>query len=263
MKFNVITLMPDLVKNTLSQGVVGSAFNKNICELELVNPREFTDDVHQTVDDRPFGGGDGMLMMVAPLEKSLSSLNLESNEEVYYLSPQGPRFNDAMATEISQKKEVTLICGRYGGVDQRFLAKNNIKEVSIGDYVLSGGELASAVIIDAVARKIPGVLGHVASASQDSFSDDLLEAPYFTRPRNYQDWEVPEILLSGDHKKVEEYRELMSYLVTLQKRPELVENKKVPWDKLESLLANMSDEDIKVSGLDKQALLKIITKEKS
>lgn len=255
MKFNVITLMPELIKSTMSYGVVGSSFSKNICNLNIVNPRDFTSDVHQTIDDRPFGGGDGMLMMVEPLEKSLKSLNLQTNEDVYFLSPQGEKFNDSLSKEWSQKKELTLICGRYGGVDQRFLVKNKIKEISIGDYVLSGGELGAAVIMDSVIRKIPGVLGHSSSADQDSFSGEgFLESPYFTRPREYEGLSVPEKLLSGDHKKVEEYRYISSVLVTLAKRPDLLRDKIIEWEVVKEALHAMSEEEAFVCGFDKKDL---------
>ena len=227
MNFHFITLMPELIQQGLDFGVVGSAFKKQICSAEFINPRTFATDNHQTVDDRPFGGGDGMLMMAEPLQKSIDSLSEPG--EIYYLSPQGEVFNDSLCKELSSQKKLTFICGRYGGVDQRFLTKNKIKEISIGDYVLSGGELAALVITDAVVRQIPGVLGHGASAYEDSFKDNLLEAPYFTRPQSWQEMEVPATLLSGDHKKIADYKMNLSILTTLQKRPDLLRGRQVDW----------------------------------
>ena len=206
MNFHVISLMPDLVQQALDFGVVGGAFKRKLCQLNLYNPRDFSQDTHQTVDDRPFGGGDGMLMMPEPLQLCLE--NVGTTEELIYLSPQGSLFKDSMARSLSLKKEITLICGRYGGIDRRFIMENGIREISIGDYILSGGELAAAVVIDSIVRHIPGVLGHICSSEEDSFKDGFLESPGFTRPRNWRGKPVPEILLSGDHGKIEEYRKM-------------------------------------------------------
>lgn len=256
MKFNVISIMPDLIESMLKDGVVGSAFQKGICSLNTINPRSFTSDVHQTIDDRPFGGGDGMVMMAEPLQKSLDSLRPINESTIYYLSPQGKVLTDEMATELSEKNEITFVCGRYAGVDQRFLNKNNIQEISIGDYVISGGELAALVVMDAVIRKIPGVLGHAKSASEDSFAmNGILEAPSFTRPREVFGMEVPETLLSGDHKKIDHYKELLAILVTLQKRPELLLAKNVEWKKIKDFLEKISDKECQSLGLLKDELL--------
>jgi tRNA (guanine37-N1)-methyltransferase len=256
MKFNIISVMSDLISQGIGHGVIGSAFKKGIAELNLINPRQFTEDVHQSVDDRPFGGGDGMLMLAEPLERSLCSI--EEKDNVYYLSPQGELFDDKMAREWSQEKQITLICGRYGGVDQRFLNKNKIKEISIGDYILSGGELAALVIIDATLRHCSGVLGHVSSADQDSFSDGLLESPYFTRPQNWQGLEVPNILLSGDHKKITDYRKQMSLIITLIKRPELLHDKKINWQECYTFLKNQDSKELYFLDLSKENILKLI-----
>lgn len=215
--------MPELIQESLKSGVVGKAFKTGDCQATYINPREFTEDRHQSVDDRPFGGGDGMLMMAPPLQKALESRPEDLQGPVIYLSPQGRPFTDAWARELSQAPDLTLICGRYGGVDERFLVKNQIQELSIGDYVLSGGELAAAVVVDAVTRLRPGVLGHVDSAEVDSFSEaPWLEAPHLTRPRNWQGLEVPPILLSGDHGRVQEWKRHMSRVATVLKRPDLV-----------------------------------------
>ncbi len=262
MRWHIITLMEDMIHQGLSHGVVGKAFTKNLASYEVINPREFTSDVHQSVDDRPFGGGDGMLMMAEPLQQSLDSI--ETRGACYYLSPQGKPWDDKMALEMSEQKEVTLLCGRYGGVDQRFLEKNNIKEISIGDYVLSGGELAALVVIDTVMRKIPGVLGHVSSALKDSFSDLLLEAPYFTRPQEWEGMAVPSVLLSGDHKKIAEFRDRCAQVVTLLKRPDLykkwISKKNVPLleqkNDLQKFLGTLSDSEKHVLGIDKNRVEK-------
>lgn len=221
--FRVITLFPEMIESLFREGVVGQAARKGLLEIRTQNPREFTDDVHQSVDDRPFGGSDGMVMMAEPLERSVRKLEDESpGAQLVYLSPQGRRLDDAMVQEFARNPNLILICGRYGGIDQRVLVKNQIREVSIGDYVLSGGELAAAVVIDAVARQIPGVLGHKDSAHRESFRDGFLEAPLFTRPREWQGMAVPEILFSGHHARIEEWRRQVGILITLLKRPDLV-----------------------------------------
>lgn len=250
MKINVITLMPEMVESGLSYGVVGAAFKKGLCLLETINPRLFTDDNHQSVDDRPFGGGDGMLMMAEPLQRTLNALNPPG--PVYFLSPQGQTFDDALATELAKVSEVTFISGRYGGIDQRFLQHNHIQELSLGDFVLSGGEPAVIAIVDSVVRKLPGVLGHVASAQEDSFAKQgLLEMPHFTRPQNWQGLSVPPILLSGNHQKIEEYKTSMSLVTTLVKRPDLLNKIKVSWSDLYQYLEQMADEDWQPLGFDK------------
>ncbi len=243
MKFHIITVMPDLIEAGLQKGVVASAFKKGLCQLNLINPRSFTSDVHQTVDDRPFGGGDGMLMIAQPLQAALDETGQKNN--IFYLSPQGQKLTDGLVKSLAQETEITLICGRYGGVDQRFLTANSIKEISIGDYVLSGGELAALVIIDALARQIPGVLGHASSAMEDSFTNQRLEAPYYTRPQNWQGLDAPPILLSGDHKKIKEYQLHVSLITTLFKRPDLLEGEKnLDFKKTIDFIKKASQEDL-------------------
>jgi len=256
LNFQVITVMPELVQATLNFGVVGRAFEKGICQLDLINPRTFTNDNHQTIDDRPFGGGDGMLMLPEPLQASLDSLVHEG--PIVYLSPQGQLFNDSLARQWSVEKSLTLLCGRYGGVDHRFLLKNKIQEVSIGDYVLSGGELAAAVVIDAVTRMIPGVLGHTDSADEDSFAKGLLEAPHFTRPREWQGMGVPPLLLCGDHKRVQEFKDWGSLVFTLIKRPELLKNK--DWNRAGALayFGKLAEENLTFLGLERTKVLKLL-----
>ena len=242
MKFHIISLMPDLIQQSLNFGVVGTAFKKRICQLHLYNPRDFTGDIHQTVDDRPFGGGDGMLMMAEPLQLCLESIG--QTGELIYLSPQGTLFKDSMARSLSSREQLTLICGRYGGVDRRFIMKNRIREISIGDYILSGGELAAVVFIDSIVRHIPEVLGHIRSSDEDSFKDGFLEAPGFTRPREWRGKPVPEILLSGNHGKIKEYQKMTALVTSLLKRPELLKNRKIPWDDVYTYFQNCGDQNM-------------------
>lgn len=223
MKFQVITLFPKMIEDQFTEGVVGQARAKGLIEIQCINPRTFTDDVHHTVDDRPFGGGDGMIMMAEPLKKSLDSIQSFKGKKnrVIYLSPQGKPFSDSRAKALSREGAVVLLCGRYGGLDQRFINEYVDEEISIGDYVLSGGELAACVVIDAVARHIPQVLGHGASASDDSFSEGFLEHPNFTRPREWLNLGVPEVLFSGHHSQISKWKKMVGQLVTLKKRPDL------------------------------------------
>ena len=228
MIFDVITLFPEVISDMTRVGVVGAAFKRGLLQLNLVNPRDFTSDVHRTVDDRPYGGGDGMVMLVDPLQSALDSLNLLADESkrtrVVYLSPQGPVWNDQRARDFAKTVDrLTLISGRYGGVDERFLEVNRIEEMSIGDYVLSGGELAAGVLIDSIARHIPGVLGHKESSDHESLARGTLEAPQYTRPVEMSGRRVPEVLLSGNHQKIQTWREMMALLVTRKKRPDLFE----------------------------------------
>ncbi len=222
--FQVITLFPQMIDTLFQDGVVGSARKKEVLQISTINPREFTSHVHHTVDDRPFGGGDGMIGMAEPLWQSWQRARAQDpSTELFVLSPQGETLTDVLVRELAVKPNLTLLCGRYGGVDQRFLAHTGARELSIGDYVLSGGELAAAVVIDSVARQLPGVLGHADSSQKESFAQGLLEAPQFTRPREWQGLSVPEALMSGNHAKIEEWRRFVSILVTVEKRPDLAD----------------------------------------
>lgn len=256
MKFHVITLYPDLILNYFKFGVVGSALDKKFIEVNCINPRDFTQDVHKTVDDRPFGGGDGMVMLASVLEKSVQSVASNSVRPlVIYLSAQGEPLSESKVKDLSQHQELVLINGRYGGIDQRFLNEYVDEEISIGDYVLSGGELASLVVIDAVTRKIPGVLGHADSSEKDSFSMQYqggLEAPLFTRPSDWKGQNVPSILKEGHHQKIEEWKTMMSQLMTLQKRPDLFKvNKEIDLEKLKKFYSQLSQDEKQVCGLKK------------
>lgn len=226
MKISVLTIFPEMIAEALRVGVVGQALKEQKVHLHLMTPREETSDTHRTVDDRPYGGGDGMVMLADPLKKSLEKLVPERSPKtrVVYLSPQGSLFSHKKALELADMDHLVLISGRYAGVDQRFLNQCVDEEISIGDYVLSGGELAALVLIDAVIRLKPGVLGHANSTLNDSFAlkSGLLESPQYTRPAQWENQTVPKVLLSGHHEQIEQYREFVSYLVTFKKRPELL-----------------------------------------
>jgi tRNA (guanine37-N1)-methyltransferase len=225
MRFDVITLFPEVVEQTAAMGVVGRAITDGLVQVETWNPREFTDDVHRTVDDRPFGGGPGMVMKVEPLQKAIQSAKEVTEEptKVIYLSPQGRRLDQQGVNYLSQFSRLVLLAGRYEGIDERVLESHIDEEWSIGDFVLSGGELPALVFIDAIARTLPGVLGHEQSATEDSFVDGLLDCPHFTRPEVFEGKGVPEVLLSGDHKKIAIWREKQALGKTWLKRSDLLE----------------------------------------
>lgn len=225
-KFKVITLFPDLISHYLQDAIIAKAVQLNVLFVELINLRDFSDNPYKSVDDMPYGGGDGMLIRADILEKALLSIKKEK-QTVIYLSPQGKLFNSTQGDNLIQngEHEIVLICGRYAGIDQRFIDTYVDQEISIGDYVLSGGELPALVVIEAVTRLIPGVLGNRTSAVEDSFKDGLLEAPQYTRPQIWNEQKVPDILLSGNHQKIAEWKQKMALEVTLKKRPELLHRK--------------------------------------
>ncbi len=245
-RFSVISLFPEIVQFNLEKGVTGQALKKNVFELELVNPRLFTIDIHKTVDDRPFGGGDGMVMLAEPLEKAIKSVQ-RTNSKVVYLSPQGRNLTADLSRELAGEVHLILISGRYSGIDQRLINKYVDVEISIGDYVVSGGELPVCLLIDSVARFIPGVLGHADSAIRDSHSDGLLEAPQYTRPARYLDQNVPEILSSGNHAKIKDWKEKMSLVVTWVKKSDLLNPVQVQQAKV--LFDQLSEEEKGILGL--------------
>ena len=224
--FSVVTLFPEMFDNFFSQGVIGRAVKKGLIEVALYNPRDFTNDKHRTVDDRPYGGGPGMLMMVQPLADAIASAKAAASKQVkvVYLSPQGRKLDFEGVQALSQYTDLVLVAGRYEGIDERIIETLIDEEWSIGDYVLSGGELPAMVLMDAVSRLIPDVLGHNQSAVEDSFTSGLLDCPHYTRPETYQDKSVPEVLLSGDHEKIRQWRLRESLKRTLQRRPDLLNN---------------------------------------
>lgn len=225
MLFDIITIFPHFFDSSLKDGVVQRAIEADILKVRAFNLRDFTVDRHRTTDDRPFGGGEGMVMKPEPIYKALNVLKEESPEaRVILMSPRGRLFDQALAGELAQFQRLILICGRYEGVDERIREHCVDLELSVGNYVLSGGEIAALVVIDAVSRLIRGVLGGESSAEKDSFSDGLLEFPQYTRPRVFNDWEVPELLLSGDHAKIAKWRREQSLGLTYEKRPELLDS---------------------------------------
>ncbi|MGB0238739.1 MAG: tRNA (guanosine(37)-N1)-methyltransferase TrmD [Cycloclasticus sp.] len=236
MRFDVITLFPELFEQTASMGVVGRAISSNRIQLNTWNPRDFTTDVHRTVDDRPFGGGPGMVMKVEPLGKAIQSAVNDSDEpaKVIYLSPQGRKLDQQGVDYLAKCSRLVLLAGRYEGVDERVLESHVDEEWSIGDFVLSGGELPALVMIDAVSRTLPDVLGHECSALEDSFVEGLLDHPHYTRPDVFGGVGVPDVLLSGDHKKIAVWREKQRLGKTWQKRPDLL--KKIELTKHQQLL---------------------------
>lgn len=226
-RFRVITLFPDLIRSYLSDALIAKAMAQNLLSVELIPLRDFTDNSYKSVDDAPFGGGDGMLIRPDILEKALLSVRSESKKQlVVYFTPQGQLLEtnwvQKMASVDFGYDEVILICGRYAGVDQRFIDMYVDCEVSIGNYVLSGGELPALVLIEAVSRFIPGVLGKIESAQQDSLQNQLLEAPQYTRPQEWNGRRVPEDLLSGNHRRIEEWKHKEALKVTQEKRPDLL-----------------------------------------
>tara|TARA_B100001029_G_scaffold155563_1_gene140464 strand:- start:145 stop:849 length:705 start_codon:yes stop_codon:yes gene_type:complete len=218
----VFTLYPEMFPGPLSKGLYGKALEKKIWDLETVNIRDSAEDKHKTVDDTPFGGGNGMLLKADILGKSIDS-NIKKGERIFYLSPKGKKFDQKIAKELSKEKTINLICGHFEGVDDRILNTRNIEEISIGDYILSGGESASFVVIDTILRLLPNVLGNDMSKKDESFENGLLEYPQYTKPQIWEKKSVPEVLLSGDHAKIKDWRLAQSEAITRRQRPDLWE----------------------------------------
>lgn len=227
-KIRIITLFPELIQSYLQDALIAKAIGLNLLSVELINLRDFSDNAYKSVDDSPFGGGDGMLIRADILEKALLSVKNENTKlYVIYFSPQGHLLEqnfiqDFVRNESLRTVDVVLICGRYAGIDQRFIDTYVDQEISIGNYVLSGGELPALVFIEAVSRFIPGVLGKIESAHEDSLKDNLLEAPQYTRPQIWNEQKVPEVLVSGNHQRIAEWKKEMALKVTLKKRPDLL-----------------------------------------
>ncbi len=223
MRIDVITLFPELVEQVISCGVVGKAADQGIIDLHCWNPREYTRDRHRTVDDRPYGGGPGMLMKVQPLQDTISAVRRQNDgARLIYLSPQGKLLTQQRLARQVELGSVILLCGRYEGIDERLIQSEVDEEWSIGDYVISGGELAAMVCIDAMTRLLPGALGHEESARQDSFSDGLLDCPHYTRPELYQGERVPQVLMKGNHRDISAWRRQQALGRTWQRRPDLL-----------------------------------------
>ena len=219
-KSRIFTLYPDYCPGYLEKGLFGNALKENIWSLETVNIRDYAEDKHKTVDDTPYGGGNGMIIKADVLAKSIDE-NAGGNERIIFLSPKGKLFDHNFAKRLSEEKVINIICGHFEGIDQRLVDSRNIEEVSIGDFVLSGGETAAFVVLDAILRFIPGVLGNENSNKEESFENGLLEYPQYTKPQIFEKKSVPEVLLSGDHAKIKDWRLSQSEAITRDRRPDL------------------------------------------
>ncbi|HUN70462.1 MAG TPA: tRNA (guanosine(37)-N1)-methyltransferase TrmD [Burkholderiales bacterium] len=230
MRFDVVTLFPEMFAAVTHSGISGRALETGLWSVGLWNPRDFTTDNYRTVDDRPYGGGPGMVMLAEPLEKALDAASEAGGGKVIYLSPQGRKLDHEKVMELAGRTAVTLLCGRYEGIDERLIERRVDEELSVGDYVLSGGELAAMSVIDAVVRQIPGALGDGQSAAQESFVDGLLDCPQYTRPELYRGAKVPEVLLSGHHENIRRWRLKQALGRTWLRRPELLAARKLSAD---------------------------------
>ncbi|HEX2651624.1 MAG TPA: tRNA (guanosine(37)-N1)-methyltransferase TrmD [Burkholderiales bacterium] len=241
MRFHAVTIFPEMFAAVTKSGITSRALQAGLWSLELWNPRDFTRDNHRTVDDRPYGGGPGMVMLAGPLEKALDAAKQAGGGRVVYLSPQGKRLDHRTVLELSREESLTFLCGRYEGIDERLIARRVDEELSLGDYVLSGGELAAMAVIDAVVRQIPGALGDEQSAVQESFTDGLLDCPQYTRPEQYGGEKVPEVLLSGHAANIRRWRLKQALGRTWLRRPDLLEARRLSTDE-QHLLAEFQQE---------------------
>ncbi len=239
MKFDILTLFPDLFSPLIRQGIIGRAVKKGLVDIRLTDIRSFARGAHKVTDDRPYGGGSGMVMKPGPIYRAIRSIErAEGKSLVILLTPQGPTFNQPKAWELSRQNQLILVCGRYEGVDERIRSNYIDLELSIGDYILSGGEVGAMVLVDAVSRLVPGVLGGERSTREDSFEDGLLEYPHYTRPRVFKGMEVPSVLLSGDHEEIRLWRRTQSLKRTLERRPDLLK-KSVLQEEDKTILARL------------------------
>jgi len=222
-RFDVVTLFPEMFAAITGSGITSRALDAGLYSVTTWNPRDFTTDNYRTVDDRPYGGGPGMVMLPEPLERTLDAVKTAGGGRVIYLTPQGKKLDHRRVMDFSNEKSLTLLCGRYEGVDERLLERRVDEEVSIGDFVLSGGELAAMAFIDACVRQLPGALGDDASALEESFADGLLDCPQYTRPETYSDRKVPEVLLSGHHENIRRWRLKQALGRTWLRRPDLLQ----------------------------------------
>ncbi len=228
MKWGIVTLFPTMVVDALAHGVIGKAVQKGLVELSTFNPRAYATDVHQTVDDRPYGGGPGMLMRVEPLRASIADARARlRSAPVVYLSPQGEMLTQTLVHELAELPELIMVCGRYEGIDERVVELDVDREISVGDFVLSGGEPAAIAMCDAIGRLVPNVLGHADSAAQDSFSNGLLDCPHYTRPEEIVNLRVPDVLLSGHHGDIAKWRRKQALGRTWLRRPEILEKQEL------------------------------------
>ena len=221
----IFTLYPDFFPGILSKGIYGRAIKKNLWSLDVINIRDYAEDKHKTVDDTPYGGGKGMVLKPDVVSKALDQ-NLKKNEKIIYLTPKGKMFDQNRAKNFLKDEKVNILCGHFEGIDQRVLDIYEIEEISMGDYILSGGEVASFTFLDSILRLLPGVLGNEASVEDESFSDDLLEYPQYTKPQEYKNIKVPDVLLSGNHEEIEKWRKEKSIEITKKNRPDMLKHEK-------------------------------------
>jgi len=245
MHIAVVSLFPEMFAAVSEHGVTGRAVSQGKVAISYSNPRDFTSDRHRTVDDRPYGGGPGMVMMVDPLRQAIDAARAQAGPaaRVIYLSPQGARLDHAKAVALAEEPGLVLVAGRYEGVDERLIEAEVDEELSIGDYVLSGGEVAAMVVIDAVTRQLPGVLGHELSAQEDSFADGLLDCPHYTRPEDYAGRRVPEVLLGGNHEEIRRWRLKQALGRTCERRPDLLEGRAMTAEEKELLAEYLRERD--------------------
>jgi len=216
----IFTLYPEVFSGPLEKGLYGKALSKNLWNLKIVNFRDYSDDKHKTVDDTPYGGGSGMLIKPDVVAKSLDN-NIGKNERTFYLTPRGKLFNQKLAKELVLEKKINLLCGHFEGIDQRVIDSRKIEELSVGDFVLSGGETAALIVLDSILRLVPGIIGNEESTKEESFENGLLEYPQYTKPKIWEKLGVPEVLLSGDHNKIKDWRLSESEAITRVRRPDL------------------------------------------
>ena len=226
MRFDIVTLFPELIDVYTGSGIIGRAVENGMFELGSVNLRDYSEDKQKKVDDYPYGGGPGMLLKPEPMFKALDAIK-KHNSYIIYLSPKGNLFNQEKAKELTEKEHIILIAGHYEGIDQRIIDRYVNEEISVGDFVLTSGELPALMIVDAVGRLIPGVLGSEELTVEESYSNSLLEYPQYTRPESYSELQVPEILLSGNHKKIKEWRRFKAIELTLKRRPDLIKDENI------------------------------------
>lgn len=253
MKISFITLFPDFIQSYLSTGLLARAQQNQLFEFEILNLRDHAAGNYKSVDDTVYGGADGALIQYEPLKKALEQAQPSAESKVVYLSPQGKKIDQSLIADLKKCEHLILVSGRYAGIDQRFITQFVDEEVSIGDYVLSGGELPSLVLVEALSRKIEGVLGNEQSAQEDSFEHGLLEAPQFTKPSEIENMKVPEVLMSGDHKKIATWKKNMSVLVTLKKRKDLISSKDINWMAINEFYNQLTTQDkalLQIENLD-------------
>ena len=241
LRFDVVTLFPEMFAALTASGITRRALERGLWQIECWNPRQWTQDVHRTVDDRPYGGGPGMVMMASPLEQAIVTA------KVIYLSPQGARIDQRRVAELAASSGAILLCGRYEGIDERLIERCVDEELSLGDFVLSGGELAAMALMDACIRQLPGALNDEASAVEDSFAAGLLDCPHYTRPEVYEGCEVPDVLLSGNHERIRRWRLKQALGRTWQRRPDLLETRVLSSEEAD-LLAEFKREGTETAG---------------